>query len=161
VIVPIGTEDTAGTVYSKLLQEYPGAVLKALNLLADGAQPVPQPSAGSTFYHRITEADTRIDWSLPTRQLVNLIRAQSDPFTNAWCMVNGEKLYVKRAKEPCRSYRGTPGRVIKYAEDGVAVVCGPSWEARSDGIILLEVQGEGQQPQSATSFFKKLGAQLE
>jgi methionyl-tRNA formyltransferase len=160
VVVPIDAEDTAGIVYARLLREYPGGVLTALDLIADGIRPVPQPTVGASFYHRITEADNKIDWSLPTTLLVNLIRAQSDPFRNAWCTVNGEKLYVKRAKRPVRSYRGTPGRVVRHAEGGVAVVCGPSWEADSNGIILLEIQREGHRSQPAAQYFTKLGIQL-
>jgi methionyl-tRNA formyltransferase len=160
VVVPIDAEDTAGIVYARLLREYPGGVLTALGLIADGIRPVPQPTVGASFYHRITEADNKIDWSLPTTLLVNLIRAQSDPFRNAWCTVNGEKLYVKRAKRPVRSYRGTPGRVVRHAEGGVAVVCGPSWEADSNGIILLEIQREGHRSQPAAQYFTKLGIQL-
>ncbi|MCR6482859.1 methionyl-tRNA formyltransferase [Amycolatopsis sp. OK19-0408] len=161
VVVPIEEDDTAGDVYVKLLRQYPGAVLDALDLAERGVEPVAQPGTGATFYHRITEADTRIDWTQPTTRLVNLVRGQSDPFRNAWCLLDGEKLYVKRAVRPERSYRGTPGRVVKYAQDGVAVVCGPSWADGSDGIVLLEVQRAGQEPEPATHVFKRLGVQLQ
>jgi methionyl-tRNA formyltransferase len=160
VVVPISEHDTAGTVYAALLREYPGAVLTALDLIAQDARPKPQSTRRASFYHRITEADTRIDWSLPTTQLVNLIRAHSDPFLNAWCTAAGQKLYIKQAARPACSYRGTPGRVIRHAECGVAVVCGPSWEAGSDGIILHEVQWDGQPPQPATQVLTKPGTQL-
>jgi len=83
VVVPIGDDDTAGTVYAALLRQYPGAVLTALQAIESGARSVPQPGEGASFYHRITPADTRIDWTLPTTGLLNLIRAQSDPFDNA------------------------------------------------------------------------------
>lgn len=122
---------------------------------------MPQPAEGPSFYHRITEADNRIDWTLPTTRLVNLIRAQSDPFGNAWCLVGGRKLYVKRAKRPVRSYRGTPGRVVKHVEDGVAVVCGPSWAAGSDGFILLEPSGMGSGRSRRATSSPRAGMQLE
>ncbi|MBH1937093.1 methionyl-tRNA formyltransferase [Streptomyces sp. AV19] len=161
VVVPIGDDETAGSVYAAMLRAYPGAVLTALDRVAHGEQPVPQPTTGSSFYHRITEADTRIDWSLSTTRLFNLIRAQSDPFLNAWCTAaDGRKLYVKRAKRPVRAYRGTPGRVVRHAEGGVAVSCGPSWAPGSDGIILLEAQWEGDRPGPAEKVLPRLGVQL-
>ncbi|MEW2033816.1 methionyl-tRNA formyltransferase [Streptomyces roseifaciens] len=160
VEVPIGEDETAGSVYTALLREYPDAVLTALDRIAQDVQPVPQPTEGASFYHRITEADTRIDWSLSTNHLFNLIRAQSDPFLNAWCTVDGRKLYVKRAKRPVRAYRGTPGRVVKHAEGGVAVSCGPSWVQGSDGIILLEARWEKEQPGPAERILPGPGIQL-
>jgi methionyl-tRNA formyltransferase len=160
VVVPIGPEDTAGDVYRNLLAEYPGAVLKALELVGEGATPTKQSTEGATFYHRITLADTRIDWALPTERLLNLVRAQSDPFLNAWFTAGDRRVFVKRAVAPLRDYRGTPGRVLRHAEGGVAVACGPSWESGSRGLILLEVQPEGQQPLPASEYFRKPGAQL-
>ncbi|WP_052230276.1 methionyl-tRNA formyltransferase [Streptomyces sp. CT34] len=151
VKVPIGAEDTATTVYRRLLDAYPGAVLTALDRAAAGVEPQPQSTEGASFYHRITEADTRIDWSQPTERLLDIVRAHSDPFVNAWCRHAGTKLFVKRATRPSRAYRGTPGHVVRHTDGGVAVVCGPSWATGSDGIILLEVQPENGRRHPATS----------
>ncbi|MFD9909955.1 methionyl-tRNA formyltransferase [Streptomyces sp. NPDC059063] len=160
VEVPIGAQDTATTVYAALLRAYPDAVLTALDLVSRDVTPTPQAAHGASFYHRITEADTRIDWSLPTTRLLDLVRGQSDPYVNAWCLVDGRKLYVKRAARPTRAHRGTPGRVSRHADGGVAVVCGPSWAADSDGVVLLEVQWEGERPQPAVEALPRPGALL-
>ncbi|MGH3845411.1 MAG: methionyl-tRNA formyltransferase [Pseudonocardiaceae bacterium] len=141
--VPIGPLDTATTVTGELLKNYPDAVLTALDLIVQGAQPTPQPPGGS-FYHRITEVDTRIDWTEPTTRLLNLVRAQSDPFINAWCLSDGHKLHIKSATRPSRPCRGTPGYIATYTDGGVAVVCGPSWQNGTDGIVLLDVAQPGQ-----------------
>ncbi|MFI9235198.1 methionyl-tRNA formyltransferase [Streptomyces sp. NPDC053079] len=142
VAVPIAPQDTATTVQRRLLDAYPEAALTALARAEAGIKPVPQHAGGASFYHRITEADTRIDWRLPTGRLLDLVRAHSDPFVNAWCTLGGAKLYVKRAARPSRPHRGSPGRVVRRTDGGVTVVCGHSWEAGSDGVVLLEVQPE-------------------
>ncbi|WP_159080614.1 methionyl-tRNA formyltransferase [Nocardia suismassiliense] len=149
VTVPIAPHDTATTVYSALLKEYPHALLTALERVATGATPTPQ-RAGGSFYHRITEADTRIDWTQPTTRILDLVRAQSDPFVNAWCLLDGRKLYIKTAVRPTRAHRGTPGRVIAHTDGGVAVVCGHSWSPDADGIILRQVQRPDQPAGPAT-----------
>ncbi|MEV5241115.1 methionyl-tRNA formyltransferase [Streptomyces cinnamoneus] len=160
VAVPIAPDDTATTVQQRLLEQYPGAVLAALDRAASGVRPVPQHAGGASFYHRITEADTRIDWTLPTGRLVDLVRAHSDPFVNAWCTFGGRKLYVKRAARPSRPHRGTPGRVVRHADGGVAVVCGRSWESGADGIVLLDVRPEHGRVQPAAEVLRP-GNRLE
>ncbi len=149
VTVPIASQDTATVVYSALLKEYPHAVLTALDRVAAGVTPVPQ-RAGGSFYHRITEADTRIDWTQPTTRILDLVRAQSDPFVNAWCLLDGGKLYIKTATFPARTYRGTPGRVVAHVGGGVAVVCGHSWSPDAHGVVLLEVARPGEPAGPAT-----------
>ncbi|MEU1671092.1 formyltransferase family protein [Streptomyces roseifaciens] len=103
VEVPIGEDETAGSVYAALLREYPDAVLTALDRIAQD---------------------------------------------------------VRRAKRPVRAYRGIPGRVVKHAEGGVAVSCGPSWMQGSDGIILLEARWENEQPGPAERILPGPGIQL-
>ncbi|WP_171164465.1 methionyl-tRNA formyltransferase [Streptomyces sp. I05A-00742] len=160
VTVPIDDDDTATTVQQRLLKEYPGAVLAALERAESGVLPVPQTAEGPSFYHRITEADTRIDWALPTRRLLDLVRAHSDPFVNAWCLSAGRKLYIKRAARPARPHRGTPGLVVRHTDGGATVTCGHSWEPGADGIVLLEVRPEDGPPVSATELLRP-GHRLE
>jgi methionyl-tRNA formyltransferase len=61
---------------------------------------------------------------------------------------------------PKRAYRGTPGRLIRHAEDGVAVACGGASTADARGIILLEVQPPGRDPVAAREFFPSMGGYL-
>jgi methionyl-tRNA formyltransferase len=160
VRVPISETDTAGDVYLRLLEQYPGAVLRALELLAEGVQPVPQKADGASFYHRITARDVRLDWNLPTRRLVDLIRSQIGPYVPTWFELEGTRVFVTAAAVPRRAVKGTPGRVVRFTEGGVAVACGPSWDEGSTGVIMLELQLEGADPVPAASLLTRLGVQL-
>jgi methionyl-tRNA formyltransferase len=141
--IDIGPCDTATIAYQRLVAQYGPAVLAALDRLARGERGTPQDPAGASFGHRITIADTRIDWTWPTTAIVDLVRAQSPPFVNAWCRDAAERLRVTRAGAPRRAARGTPGRVVTAAEGGVLVACGRPGESDARGVLLLEVAPDG------------------
>ncbi|MEO3746491.1 methionyl-tRNA formyltransferase [Plantactinospora sp. B5E13] len=159
-VVKIGPHDSAGYVLNNLLAEYVPVTLRALELVEQGHPGEPQPQTGGSFYHRIGEADTRIDWGASTTSVYNLIRGQSDPFVNAWTTHDGLRLWIKAASQPQRAHGGTPGRIIKAAEDGVAVACGQPGDPDARGVILLQVQADGAPPVRAVDYFLRFGDYL-
>jgi methionyl-tRNA formyltransferase len=157
-VVPIGPHDNAARVLEALLAEYAPITLRALRLLQSGHS---EPQAGAaTFYHRIGLEDTRINWERGTTELYNLVRGQSDPFVNAWTEHLGHRLFVKVAALPERAYRGTPGRIVRAADGGVAVACGGGHDPDGRGLIVLQVQTEEGPPVRATDYFVKFGEYL-
>ncbi|MGH9157672.1 MAG: methionyl-tRNA formyltransferase [Acidimicrobiales bacterium] len=158
--VPIAPNDTAAHVLDALVARYPPIALRALELLRDGDPGRPQTGPAS-FYHRIGPQDTYIDWRLDTTTLHDLVRGQSDPFHNAWTRHQDRPLRIKTAAIPRRAYCGTPGRVIKAAEGGVAVACGSPRSSRdARGLILLDVQRDNDAPVRARDYFVRFGDHL-
>ena len=157
--VEIGPHDTAGRLLEKLVAEYQPVTLEALACVEAGHRGTPQGDGG-TFYHRIGIEDTMIDWQRGTPELYDLVRGQSDPFINAWTRHDGQRLFVKTAALPSRAYRGTPGHVVKRADDGVAVVCGGPDVENGRGLILLDVQTEDGPPMRAVEYFRRFGDTL-
>jgi methionyl-tRNA formyltransferase len=157
--IPITAHDDAGQVLDRLLAEYVPVTLQALSMLEAGHAAEPQSGAAS-FYHRIGLEDTRIDWTCGTTELYNLVRGQADPFINAWTEHLGQRLYVKAAAIPERAYRGTPGRIVKAADGGVAVACGGPRHPDGQGLILLQVQTEDGPPVRAVDYFLTFGGYL-
>jgi methionyl-tRNA formyltransferase len=155
-IVEIGPHDHAGHVLEKLIAQYVPVTLKALEMVEAGHLGEPQNGDGS-FYHRVRLEDTRIDWRRDSTEIYNLVRAQSDPFVNAWTTHDGERLYVKAAALPTRGYRGTPGRVVAKVDGGIAVACGTPGRPDGRGIVLLQVQAEGGPPVRAIDSFLRPG----
>lgn len=153
-VVPIGDHDTATEIYEQVTAQYVPATLQALENLANGEPGTPQDASLRTFWHRITEDDTRIDWSQSSRRVYDLVRGQSDPYVNAWTTLDGQKIAVKKAALPSMGFCGTPGKVVRQADGGVAVVTGTA------GLILLEVQVDGEEPRPAVEVFKKMGCRL-
>jgi methionyl-tRNA formyltransferase len=158
--VEIGPHDTASTVLERLLSQYVPTALRALELLESGFRGTLQAHEQGTFYHRIGVEDTRIRWEDSTTSIYNLVRGQGDPFLNSWTTYRGQRLYVKWATPPTRAYCGTPGRIIKAAEGGIAVACGRLGAPDSRGLILRCVQVEGQEPVHPVDVFRRFGDYL-
>ena len=159
--VPIHPDDTAADVVARTMPLFAALPVEALAALERGDAPrIPQDPAGSTFYHRRTDRDRRIDWARPPRAVRDLVRAQADPYPNAFTHHSGRRLYVKRAALPHRPYRGTPGRVFVPEGDGVVVVCGEATGELNQGLVLLAVQPEGGDPIAAVKYFSAMGEDL-
>lgn len=159
-VVKIGPTDTAKIVLDQLLEQYVPVTLEALARLGRGHRGEPQRPLGASFYHRIGEQDTRIDWRESATTVHNLIRGQSDPFLNAWTTHDGQRLWVKAADRPSRTYGGTPGRVVRVEHSGVAVACGRPVDGEDRGILLLQVATDSGPPVRAVDYFCRAGGYL-
>jgi methionyl-tRNA formyltransferase len=158
--VPIEFSDTATDLFYKTLPLFSSMALEALILIERGeVRSIRQERSAATFYHMRSERDGFIDWSKNSTEIYNLIRAQSDPYPNAYTLFNNKKLKVKRASLPDRHYCGTPGRVFRRLASGVVVVCGLGGSL-NQGIVLEVVQEEGGPVIEANRYFKKMGNYL-
>lgn len=160
--VEIGPDETATDIFQKTLPLFPGMILETLDLIASGkATYVPQDYSQATFFHKRTERDSLIDWNRPCRDVYNLIRAQSDPYPNAFTYFEGKRLRIKQAARTDKHYGGTPGRVFCQVPQGVVVLCGRDGSTvQNQGIILVTVQEEGGEPVPATEYFRKMSTYL-
>jgi methionyl-tRNA formyltransferase len=160
--VPIGHTETATDVFHKTTPVIQRLLPEALAQLDSGtARLMKQDPRLAEFFHPRGERELRINWAKSAAEIYNLIRAQSDPFANAFTVFEGHKLKVKTASLPEHRYRGTPGRLCeRVPPDGVLVLCGAGSEPSGQGLILHTLQAEGQAPCKATEFFHRLGVYL-
>lgn len=98
--------------------------------------------------------DGNIDWSKPSRDVYNFIRAQSDPYPGAFTYFRGQKMIIWRVRLVAKPYYGTPGQIARIVGDDVYVICG------SDQAIILEEIEFKQERGSASSFIKSLKGRL-
>lgn len=159
--VPILFSDTSTDVFKKTLPLFPKLALQALDLIEHNkVERVAQDKRQATFYHKRSERDSIINWNNTNLQIYNLIRAQSDPYPNAYTFYNNKKLRIKKATLPSINYCGTPGRIFSRVDSGVVVVCGSNTTNGGQGLIIELVQEEGGNPVEALKFFKKMGEYL-
>ena len=159
--VPINFSDTATDIFHKTLPLFSTLPVEALRLIESGQLlSIPQDRTMASFYHKRSERDSLIDWNKSNIQIHNLVRAQSDPYPNAYTYLSGKKLKVKKASLPDRSYCGTPGRVFCRGKNGVVVVCGSNKEGHFQGLVVELVQGENEEAIKANEYFKKMGDYL-
>ena len=87
VRVPIGPEDTVGTMYERLMNLGTSLVTRTVDRIAAGdITPVEQQSVDERTLHpapKIFKEDCRIDWTRPGKRIVDFIRGLS-PYPAAW-----------------------------------------------------------------------------
>lgn len=159
----IGPSETATEVFHKtnvLISRMLPALLRQLETA--GMPRIPQDPTQASFYHRRGDRELRIDWTKPRGAVFNLIRAQSDPFANAYTYLEGRKVRIKTARLAERPYFGTPGRVVDRdgSVRGVVVLCGTA-PGESQGLVLRQIQIEDGPPIDASDVLKVLGLYFE
>lgn len=140
---PIDADDTTATVHDRLAALGAPLMVRTLEQLARGeAIEAPQPTEGVTYAHKITAAETRIDWTRPAREVDAHIRGLS-PSPGAWFDVAGVR--VKALMSRLGQGAGGPGEAL---DDALLIACGEG------AVRLLTVQREGRAPLAAGDFLR-------
>lgn len=160
--IPVGPTDTATDLFHRTVDLIAPVVTEALSRMASGeVTPIPQDRAKASFFHKRSIEDSRIDWTWPADALERLVRAQSDPYPNAFTYHNGNRIRVIEAAVSLANYGGTPGRVFIREGDGVVIVAGE--EARrgdSPGLVIRTVRLDDGTTLPATKYFRTMGGYL-
>lgn len=142
--VAIGADATAGELHDTLARL--GAKLMVVALAALERRTLhltPQPQAGVTYAGKIEKSETRIDWTLPWRQVHDRCRGLS-PFPGAWFeLADIGRIKVLRTTKGAG--HGKPGEVL---DEQLTVACGEG------AVRLVELQRAGRQPMRAAEFLR-------
>jgi methionyl-tRNA formyltransferase len=140
---PIEADDTAATLQDRLAAMGAPLLVDALaKLERREATETPQAADGVTYAHKITPAETRIDWALPAREIDCRIRGLS-PHPGAWFELGGAR--VKALLSRVGLGQGSPGQAL---DDELLIACGEG------AVRLLRVQREGRAPLEADAFLR-------
>jgi methionyl-tRNA formyltransferase len=159
---PITDDDTVVDLFDRTLAMFGPITVDALELVGSGrAVPVPQDRRAASYFHRRGDEDNRIDFSWPARDIFNLVRAQVDPYPNAYCFYRGERLRVLAASVTDDAIGGTPGRIVIRRGRGVVIVTGAdARRGRNRGLVLERVRTEDGRELDAVDFFPHMGGYL-
>src|SRR2546422_7748963 len=120
--VPVGPDDTAGSLYYKAL--FPlgvRAVLDAVALIREGRAPrVPQDESRASYDPLCRDEHARIDWSRPAAEVHNLIRG-CDPQPGAHTVWRGAPLRLYEPRRVEAHARAAPGTVLAIDADGLTI----------------------------------------
>ncbi|MCS0634794.1 methionyl-tRNA formyltransferase [Streptomyces sp. LP05-1] len=160
--VPVGPADTATDLFHATVDLIGPIVAESLELIDSGrAEWTPQDRSRASFFHKRALEDSRIDWTWPAEDLARLVRAQSDPYPNAYTYHRGERLRILEAGVSRAHYGGTPGRIFIPEDDGVVVVAGPhARRGDAPGLLIRTVRTEDGQDLPATQYFRTMGGYL-
>jgi methionyl-tRNA formyltransferase len=145
--VPIPPDMTAGQMHDALARLGADLMVDALSALERSSLTLtPQPADGLTYAAKLTNEETRIDWSRPAQAVHDHIRGLS-PFPGAWCelAVDGKLTRLKVLRTTLAAGSAPPGTLVDQA---LTVACG------EDAVRILELQRAGRQAMSAGDFLR-------
>ena len=135
--VPIGADDTAGTLHDRLAALGARLVVRALDGLAAGTLVrTPQPAEGVTYAPKIDKAEAAVDWHDDAARLERRARA-FDPSPGLHVDLSGETVKLWRAAVRTDATPAPPGTVLAAGDGRLTVACG------RDALDLLELQRLG------------------
>ncbi|MFJ3046145.1 methionyl-tRNA formyltransferase [Herbaspirillum chlorophenolicum] len=147
--LPIGNDDTTGSLHDKLAALGGKMIVEALAKLEQGQLPAtPQPEQGANYAAKIAKEEAALDFSQPAAELARKIRA-FNPFPGASGRFGDTVIKLWQAQPVSVALRGEPGQVLSAdAQAGIVVACG-------DGALLLtELQKPGGKRLPASEFLK-------
>lgn len=140
---PIGSEDTAGDVYERLMHNGAKLVLETVRKIESGSvETRPQDESGELKKAPKIFKDTcQIDWQMSADKIRNFVRGMA-PFPTAWTNWNGKTFKIFRVSLSQRSPGLQPGA---YATDGKNYL---TVQTGNGCLDILELQMEGKKRMS-------------
>jgi len=141
--VPIGPDDTAGSLYfDKLFPAGIDAIEEAVRQITGGIAPrIRQDESLATYDPLCRDEHVGIDWTRPAREVYDLVRG-ADPQPGAWALHRGEKIRFYDCRLDVQG-DGEPGRVLAVSESGAEV-------ALASGRLRFRRVRLGDSPKKAT-----------
>jgi methionyl-tRNA formyltransferase len=153
---PIGADETAADLWSRLSEISAEALIETLTLIEDGAcTEEPQDDSKVSFAPRITRANAHISWRADAVGICNLIRGM-DAVPGAWSAHRDGELKLFRPRPlPDHEHNEVAGTVIEAhegdSERGIVVAC-------ADGAVAVrEVKAAGKRRMTASEFVRGRG----
>jgi methionyl-tRNA formyltransferase len=141
---PISTTETSATLYEKLANSGPKALLETLSKIALGSLvPEPQQNELASYAEKLSKQEAAIDWNQPAAQLARNVRA-FNPWPVAFFEITVDdsthNIKVWQAEVTTAQEDTLPGTVIKADKHGIAV------KAAEGALLLKQIQIPGKKP---------------
>ena len=141
---PIEAADTSASLYTKLAELGPTALIDTLSTIADGtATPEKQNDELANYAKKLSKEEANIDWHMPAQQIERNIRA-FNPWPICFTQMQGNtvKIYTAELVESA----GNPGEILAADKTGITV-------ATTEGALkITQLQPQGKKPMSAQDF---------
>lgn len=145
--IPLGGDETGGSLHDKLAELGATALMEALPGIATGhLAPEPQDDSLATYAKKLTKEEAWVDWARTAVELDRTIRAFA-PWPVAQTRAGETVLRLWGSELPGGHASSTAaGRVLREGKDGIDVATG-------NGVLrITRVQPPGKRPMSAADF---------
>lgn len=151
--IPIGPEDTAATLYRRMVKAGVDLLLETYPTILAGTAPrVAQDPARATVYGRRRPEDGRVAWDWPATRIVDMVRAVSHPFPGAFAGDGAERLSLWAAAVAPGEPAAPPGTVLAVRPgEGVVVASGRG------AVLLARVQEAGAPEEPGDAWARRRG----
>ncbi|MCG6216436.1 methionyl-tRNA formyltransferase [Vibrio furnissii] len=129
--LPIDASDTSSSMYDKLAELGPQALVDCLSDIAQGtAVAVKQDDALANYAQKLSKEEAKIDWTLSAQAIERCVRAFNPwPMSHFSVAENQIKVWQSRVETGNRTH--APGTIIQADKTGIYVATG-------EGILVLE-----------------------
>lgn len=151
--IPVGPDDTALTVYHRMIAAAEALLGEALpRVLAGTAPRMPQDPRRATVFGRRRPEDGRFNWGWPSGRIHNLVRAVTHPYPGAFTVWRGRRLFVWRTRlVDGMDSGGWPGQIVEMRQEGFVIRTG---EGR---LLVASAQVEGGEELPGRAFAEQAG----
>lgn len=149
--LPIEDDDTSASLYEKLAEQGPVALLQALEGLASGTLTAEkQDEALANYAEKLSKEEARLDWNKSAKQLWQEVRA-FNPWPVSYFEHQGNTIKVWQTQVSQATSNAAPGTIISASKKGIDVATG-------DGVLtLLSMQLPGKKPLSVADILNARG----
>ncbi|MFY3327782.1 methionyl-tRNA formyltransferase [Vibrio fluvialis] len=129
--LPIEASDTSGSMYDKLAELGPQALVECLSDIAQGtAVAVKQDDALANYAQKLSKEEAKIDWTLTAQAIERCVRA-FNPWPMSHFTVADNQIKVWQARVEAGSSNQAAGTILKADKTGIYVATG-------EEILVLE-----------------------
>ncbi|EOW6616415.1 methionyl-tRNA formyltransferase [Vibrio fluvialis] len=129
--LPIEASDTSGSMYDKLAELGPQALVECLSDIAQGtAVAVKQDDALANYAQKLSKEEAKIDWTLTAQAIERCVRA-FNPWPMSHFAVADNQIKVWQVRVEAGSSNQAAGTILKADKTGIYVATG-------EEILVLE-----------------------
>ncbi|CAH0541908.1 methionyl-tRNA formyltransferase [Vibrio marisflavi] len=124
--LPIEAHDTSASMYEKLAELGPNALVKTLSDIAsDKVKPIKQDEALANYAQKLSKQEAKIDWNDNAEHIERCVRAFNPwPMSHFSVADNNVKVWQSRVENT--TCEQAPGTVIKADKTGIYIATGES-----------------------------------
>ncbi|QLD33999.1 methionyl-tRNA formyltransferase [Mannheimia varigena] len=149
VTTPIEANETSASLYAKLAELAPPALLEVLNgLESQQFKAEKQDETQSNYAEKLSKEEAKLDWNLSAAQLERNIRAFNPwPMSFLTLEVEGVEQSIKAHQATVLPHQAKPtGTVVNVDKTGIQI-------ATQDGVLnITQLQPAGKKPMSVQDF---------
>jgi methionyl-tRNA formyltransferase len=144
----IRPDDTAGSLYERLMHKGAKLVLKTVQAIASKSySSTPQQETSAKHAPKIFKETCEINWDQNTNAVINFVRGLN-PYPSAWAMINGKFFKIHRVSGTSGSATGSAGEISSDSKKYLHIKTADGW------ISVDELQPEGKKKMSIEEFFR-------